>query len=80
VWSETLQGHILGSFYYGYIATNINGGQLADMFGVRYLCAFVTLSSAILTLLTPVVAFWSPIALIVLRVITGLAQVIHEVI
>jgi len=67
----------LGSFYYGYIATNINAGQLADKFGVRYLCGFVTLSSAILTLLTPVVAFWSPIGLIVLRVITGLAQVMH---
>ncbi|CAG2177035.1 unnamed protein product, partial [Oppiella nova] len=73
-WSESMQGHILGSFYYGYIATNINGGQMADRFGVRYLCGFVTLSSAILTCLTPIVSFWSPIALIILRVITGLAQ------
>lgn len=77
-----MQGHILGSFYYGYIATNINGGQLAEWFGVRWLCGLVTLISAILTGLTPIFAYWSPIALILLRVATGLAQVkrIHIVI
>lgn len=73
-WDETMQGHILGSFYYGYIATNINGGQLADMFGARWLCGIVTLISAIFTLLTPVVARWDVNALILLRVGTGLCQ------
>lgn len=55
----------------------MNGGQLADRFGPRYLCATVTLISAILTLLTPLIARWNVYALIVARIITGLAQVSH---
>ena len=74
-WDETMQGHILGSYYYGYIVTNINGGQLADRFGPRWLCGMVTLISAVLTLVTPFVARWDVYGLILLRVFTGLCQV-----
>ncbi|KAI2796614.1 hypothetical protein BLOT_014407 [Blomia tropicalis] len=73
-WDETMQGHILGSFYYGYIATNINAGQLADIFGARWLCGIVTLVSAVLTIITPFIARWDVNALILVRVCIGLCQ------
>lgn len=44
------------------------------MFGPRWLCGFVTLFSSVLTLLTPLIARWNTIGLIVVRVSTGLAQ------
>lgn len=70
-----MQGHILGSFYYGYIATNINAGQLADIFGARWLCGIVTLVSAVLTIITPFIARWDVNTLILVRVCIGLCQV-----
>ncbi|KAK5637741.1 hypothetical protein RI129_000078 [Pyrocoelia pectoralis] len=73
-WSETIQGHILGAYYYGYILTNINGGQLADKFGPRWMCGIITLISSLLTLLTPLVAEMDEIMLILLRIGTGLCQ------
>ena len=73
-WSETVQGHILGSYYYGYILTNINGGQLADKFGPRWMCGIITLISSLLTLLTPMIARLDVTTLILLRIGTGLCQ------
>ncbi|KAJ6222360.1 hypothetical protein RDWZM_000905 [Blomia tropicalis] len=73
-WDETMQGHILGSFYYGYIASNINAGQLVDRVGARWLCGIITLASAMLTMITPLVARWDVNALILVRVCIGLCQ------
>ena len=70
-----MQGHILGSFYYGYIASNINAGQLVDRVGARWLCGIITLASAMLTMITPLVARWDVNALILVRVCIGLCQV-----
>jgi MFS family permease len=70
-----LQGVVLGAYYYGYIFTNVNAGQLADWFGSRLLCGISILVSGALTLLTPIAAYWSVYAVIVLRVLIGLVQV-----
>ena len=35
VWDKTLQGYILGAFYYGYICTQVCGGYLSDRFGAK---------------------------------------------
>ena len=74
-WSDSLQGIILGAYYYGYIITNINGGQLSDWIGSRLLCGMSILVSGILTLLTPITSYWNVYAMIFLRVLIGLFQV-----
>ncbi|OTF79875.1 sialin-like protein [Euroglyphus maynei] len=73
-WSESLQGTILGAYYYGYILTNFNGGQLAELLGTRRLLTISMILSAILTMLIPWAAFCHPWLLIVIRILTGIAQ------
>ena len=51
------------------------GGRLAEMYGTRVVFGGCILSSAILTLLTPMAAHWSSNAVIAVRVLLGLASV-----
>ena len=74
-WSNELQGYILGAFFYGYMSTQIPGGRLAERYGTKWLFAGSILSTSVLSLFTPVVAKWSPYALIVLRIAEGLTEV-----
>ncbi|KAF2903419.1 hypothetical protein ILUMI_02772 [Ignelater luminosus] len=55
-WDEETQGLILSSFYWGYVITHMPGGILAEKFGGKYSLGLGILSTAIFTLLTPVVA------------------------
>lgn len=56
-WSEPLQGLILSSFFWGYVITHIPGGMLAEKFGGKWALSLGILSTAIFTLLTPLVSF-----------------------
>lgn len=53
-WSETLQGVILGAFFWGYVITHIPGGILSEKFGGKYTLGLGILSTAIFTIVTPV--------------------------
>ncbi|KAF5284355.1 hypothetical protein FQR65_LT13572 [Abscondita terminalis] len=55
-WDEKTQGLILSSFYWGYVITHMPGGILAEKFGGKYTLGLGILSTAIFTLVTPVVA------------------------
>lgn len=57
-WSEQLQGIILGAFYWGYAATHVPGGVISMRYGGKYTLSIGILSTAIFTLLTPVVIEW----------------------
>ncbi|XP_042865549.1 putative inorganic phosphate cotransporter [Penaeus japonicus] len=74
VWTEYEQGLILGSFFWGYVLTNMLGGRLGEVFGGKLVFGFGVLVTAILTLLTPVVARVSTPLLIALRVVEGLGE------
>ena len=74
-WNEALQGTILGSFFWGYILTNLVGGRLAEVFGGRVVMGTGVLLTALLTVLSPVVARWNTTAFIVLRVLEGMTEV-----
>jgi len=76
-WSPTTQGHILGAFYYGYMFSAIYGGQLADLFGGRWLVGATLLVASVLSLLTPLAASYSSNLVVLSRVGTGLAQVLR---
>lgn len=75
-WDEYRQGIILGSFFWGYVMTQIPGGRLAELFGGRKLLGFGVLSTSVFTLLTPWAARVSDTLLIFCRVLMGLGEVL----
>jgi len=74
-WSESLQGIILSSFYWGYIITHIPGGMLVERFGGKVLLLAGIVATGVLTCLTPVsITLGGPYLLIGNRVVMGLCQ------
>ncbi|XP_046600720.1 sialin-like isoform X2 [Neodiprion lecontei] len=74
-WDTYTQGVILSSFYWGYVFTQIPGGMLADKIGGKYVLGLGIFTSAIFTLLTPVVVeTFDSTGLIVLRFLMGLGE------
>lgn len=75
-WNEKTQGLVLSSFFWGYVVTQMPGGMFADKYGGKATLGLGMLLSSIGTIITPFVArTYGPAALIVLRVVIGLAQV-----
>jgi len=68
-WDQRLQGLILSSFFYGYISTQFLGGLLAHKFGAKWVFGLGNLLTALLTLLSPTLAYCSPYAFIALQVL-----------
>ena len=58
------------------MATPLPGGILARKFGGKQVFGLGVLFSSLFSLLTPVAARWNVAALIVVRVLTGLAEVL----
>ncbi|XP_045207494.2 sialin-like [Mercenaria mercenaria] len=73
-WDQHTKGIILGSFFYGYIFTQIPGGFLATKIGGKLLFGGGIFLTAILTLLTPLCARWSIYLLVAIRVFEGLFE------
>lgn len=73
-WDERTQGLVLGSFFYGYVLTQVPGGRLADRFGAKRLLGAGILLAALLTLLTPWAARLHSAALMALRFGEGIAE------
>ncbi|GFT76810.1 hypothetical protein TNCV_1419401 [Trichonephila clavipes] len=70
-WDSKVQGLILGSFFYGYIATQLPGGILAERIGAKWLYGGGTLVTAVFSLLTPLAASWGTATFITVRVLEG---------
>uniref|UniRef100_A0A3Q3AZ69 Sialin n=1 Tax=Kryptolebias marmoratus TaxID=37003 RepID=A0A3Q3AZ69_KRYMA len=73
-WDSQTQGWILGSFFYGYILTQIPGGYLAGRFGPKWLMGLGILGTVVFTLLTPVAADLGASYLIAVRVLEGIGE------
>jgi len=74
-WPKEIQGHILGSFFYGYLVSQIPGGLMAERFGAKWVL-FVSLGvSTLATLVTPIAAKLGYQALIAVRVVAGIGSV-----
>lgn len=74
-WDFATQGWILGSFFYGYILTQIPGGYLAGRYGPKWLMGLGILGTVIFTLLTPAAADLGAGYLIAVRVLEGIGEV-----
>lgn len=75
-WDADTQGWILGSFFYGYIITQIPGGYLASKIGGKLLLGFGIFGTSVFTLLTPLAANLGVGYLIAVRALEGLGEVI----
>ncbi|XP_055713391.1 sialin [Phlebotomus papatasi] len=73
-WDESTQGIVLGAFFYGYVLTQIPGGRLAETVGGKMIYGIGVLITAIFTFLTPIAAYWSLPALVIVRVIEGMGE------
>ncbi|GAB6019540.1 hypothetical protein CHUAL_001114 [Chamberlinius hualienensis] len=73
-WDETTQGIILGSFFWGYIVTQLPGGRIAETFSGKWLFGCGVLCTAIFTLLTPLAAKSGTGYLIAARILEGLGE------
>ncbi len=66
----------MGSFYYGFIVTQIPGGILSEKFGGKWMMGLMTFVAGLLTMFNPMAARNGGIgALVALRIIQGLVQV-----
>jgi MFS transporter, ACS family, solute carrier family 17 (sodium-dependent inorganic phosphate cotransporter), member 5 len=73
-WDEYSQGIVLGSFFYGYVLTQIPGGRLAETLGGKLVYGVGVFLTSIFTLLTPVAARKSLPALVLVRILEGLGE------
>ncbi|KAM9804095.1 sialin [Neosynchiropus ocellatus] len=73
-WDSETQGWILGSFFYGYIITQVPGGYLAGRVGPKWLLGLGILGTVIFTLLTPMAADLGPSYLIAVRALEGVGE------
>ncbi|XP_068027016.1 sialin isoform X4 [Melanerpes formicivorus] len=73
-WDADTQGWILGSFFYGYILTQIPGGYLASKVGGKALLGFGIFGTSVFTLLTPLAAHLGVGYLIAVRALEGLGE------
>ncbi|CAF1419651.1 unnamed protein product [Rotaria magnacalcarata] len=73
-WTPKTQGFILGSFFYGYVLTQVIGGILAEKFGAKWIFGGSILIAGILTLLTPLAARTNVYLLIAIRLLIGIFE------
>ena len=78
-WDGRVQGLVLGSFFWGYIVTQIPAGILAEKYSAKYVFGVGILLASLFTLATPVAARYSATALIIMRVLIGLSEVNYHV-
>ena len=70
-----MQGHILSSFFYGYLMTQIVGGWIAKRIGGKTVFAVNIGVTSVLTLLTPLLTKTSVYLLIAVRIVEGIFEV-----
>jgi ACS family sodium-dependent inorganic phosphate cotransporter len=65
----------LAAYFWGYIFTQLPGGRVAEMFSAKWVIWASVMINVVFTLLTPVAAQISYIAVLVVRFIEGLGAV-----
>lgn len=74
VWDKTTQGLILGSFFWGYLTTQVLGGWVAAKFGGKRVLGLGMTVCSVCTILTPFAAQTGFVFLMVIRIVMGIAS------
>ena len=72
MWTELEQGLVLGSYFWGYLITQIPGGRCAELFGGKWVFFIAVIMNIVATLLSPICAYFDYRMLILMRIIEGL--------
>ncbi|KAK6631672.1 hypothetical protein RUM43_013736 [Polyplax serrata] len=73
-WNEFQQGLILGSFFYGYMTSQIPGGRISEIYGMKPVFGLSVLLNGLLAICIPFCARIHWILLFIIRILQGLAQ------
>ncbi|GFY65933.1 hypothetical protein TNIN_189071 [Trichonephila inaurata madagascariensis] len=73
-WNTSTQSVILGSFFYGYVLTQLPGGNISEKYGAKWLFGIGVLITSVFTIITPFAAWWGVYPLIIVRIIEGLGE------
>ncbi|XP_065897733.1 sialin-like [Dysidea avara] len=73
-WSDSEEGWVLASFFYGYFFTQLPGGWMATKFGGKYVFGIGVLVTSLLTLITPQMAYLNLWALVACRFVIGIFE------
>lgn len=71
LWTEPEQGLVLGSYFWGYLVTQIPGGRMAELFGGKWVFFLAVVMNMVATILSPVCAYAGYQYLILMRIIEG---------
>lgn len=74
-WSAKEQGNILGSFFYGYVLTQMPGGILSHKYGGKWPLGLGLFFAGLATVFTPLAARTHTYALCFARIVCGLGEV-----
>lgn len=70
-WTASQKNEVLGSFFWGYILTEIPGGRMAEMVGAKRIFGGGMLLASILTVLTPGSCYWNFYVAVAIRALVG---------
>lgn len=73
-WSNVDKGYVFSFFFWGYLCMQIGGGYLANRFGGKLVLGWAVVFWSIFTVLTPMAAFMSIPALLVVRFLMGIGE------
>ncbi|CAG9858313.1 unnamed protein product [Phyllotreta striolata] len=70
-WTSSQKNDLLGSFFWGYILTELPGGRMAEIVGAKRIFGGGMLMASILTVLTPAASYWSFYVSVTVRALIG---------
>ena len=71
-WSEPNQGLVLGSYFWGYLITQVPGGRVAELYGGKWVFFVAVVLNVGATLLSPICSVYGFQYLILMRILMGL--------
>ena len=72
LWSEPNQGLVLGSYFWGYLITQVPGGRVAEIYGGKWVFFVAIVMNVAATLLCPICSQAGFEYLILMRIFMGL--------
>lgn len=70
-WDKYDQNFVLGSFFWGYIVTEVPGGRMAEVIGSKLVFGGGMLMASIVTFLTPAACYLGIMPVVVVRALIG---------
>ncbi|CAH0564805.1 unnamed protein product [Brassicogethes aeneus] len=70
-WTADQKNAILGSFFWGYVLTELPGGRMAEIVGAKKIFGWGMLMASVLTILTPAFCYMNYYVILISRAVVG---------